>query len=73
MEVPTTAAAPPRPLDAAAVLSLLEADQLVQAKRQPFGRRRLGPGLTILLWAMRVYVLGLLVVVAVAVVRAWGS
>jgi hypothetical protein len=46
------------------VLSTLEHDQLVKAKKQPIPRRHLkGPELAIL-WALRIYVLFMMVVVA---------
>jgi hypothetical protein len=38
------------------LLEALEADQLVDSKR-PLGRRSLGPGTRILMWALRAYVL----------------
>lgn len=53
------------------VLSLLEADQVVAAKRQSrFGRRQLSPGVRVLLWALRGYVVIMLVIVVIAVFRA---
>ena len=46
------------------VLSTLEHDQLVKAKKHPIPRRHLkGPELTIL-WALRIYVLFMMIVVA---------
>jgi hypothetical protein len=46
------------------VLSTLEHDQLVKAKKHPIPRRHLkGPGLSIL-WALRVYVIFMMFVVA---------
>jgi hypothetical protein len=46
------------------VLSTLEHDQLVKAKKQPIPRRHLrGPELTIL-WALRIYVVFMMIVVA---------
>jgi hypothetical protein len=53
------------------VLSLLEADQVVAAKREThFGRRKLSPGARVLLWGLRVYVLLMLVIVVISVLRA---
>jgi hypothetical protein len=46
------------------VLSTLEHDQLVKAKKHPIPRRHLkGPELTIL-WALRIYVIFMMLVVA---------
>jgi hypothetical protein len=57
--------------DPRVVLSLLEADQVVAAKRQSrFGRRNLSIGVRALLWGLRVYVVVMLVLVLVSVVRA---
>lgn len=57
--------------DPAVVLSLLEADQVVAAKRQSrFGRRDLSLEVRILLWALRIYVVVMLLLVAVSVFRA---
>ncbi len=53
------------------VLSLLEADQVVAAKQQTrFGRRRLGLGIRVAMWGLRVYVVVMLVIVVISVVRA---
>lgn len=50
------------------VLSLLEADQVVAAKAQSrFGRTPLSRGMRAALWALRVYVLVMLGIVAVYV------
>jgi hypothetical protein len=51
------------------VLGALEPDQLVVAK-QPFGRRRLTGSARFLMWALRVYVVLSLVVVAVRILQA---
>ncbi len=52
------------------VRSLLEEDQLVAFKqRTRFGRRKLSPGLKIMLWALRVYVVVMLIIVIMEVVR----
>ncbi len=56
--------------DPAAVLELLEPDQLVSAKRVPFGRRSLSPVLRVVLWGLRAYVVFMLVVVVIEVVRS---
>ena len=64
-------AAKPDLEDPRVVLSLLETDQVVAAKRQSrFGRRPLSPGIQILLWGLRGYVVIMLVIVAIAVIRA---
>ena len=52
------------------VRSLLEEDQLVAFKqRTRFGRRKLSPGLKILLWALRIYVIAMLIIVIIQIVR----
>lgn len=57
--------------DPRVVLSLLEADQVVAAKREThFGRRKLSPVARILLWGLRVYVILMLVIVVISVLRA---
>jgi hypothetical protein len=57
--------------DPRVVLSLLEADQVVAAKwRTRFGRRDLSLRMRTLLWALRVYVVLMLVIVALSVFRA---
>ena len=45
------------------VLSTLEHDQLVAAKREPVPRRRLKGGELALVWALRVYLVFMLIVV----------
>lgn len=45
------------------VLSELEEDQLVEAKITPVPRRRLGRGELLLLWALRIYLVFMMVVV----------
>ena len=69
---PAPAPAEPHDLaDAGVVLSLLEADQVVAVKqRTRFGRRPLSRRLRILLWALRIYLLLMLVIVAISVCRA---
>lgn len=53
------------------VLSLLEADQVVAAKRKTqFGRRKFSFGVRILLWSLRIYVVLMIVIVLISVVRA---
>ena len=57
--------------DPGVVLSLLEADQVVAAKRQSrFGPRNLSFGVRILLWGLRIYVVVMMVLVLVSVYRA---
>lgn len=51
-----------------AVLSVLEADQLVSAKeRTRYGRRELSPRIRVLLWGLRVYVLLMFVLVLIQI------
>ncbi len=53
-----------------AVLSVLEADQLVSAKeRTRFGRKELTPRTRVLLWGLRVYVLLMFVLVLIQVLH----
>ena len=57
--------------DPRAVLSLLEADQVVAAKRRThFGRKKLSWGTKALLWGLRVYVVAMLVIVLLSVYQA---
>ena len=64
-------AAQPDLKDPRVVLSLLEADQVVAAKRQThFGRRKLSVGARVLLWGLRIYVVFMLVIVVISVIRA---
>jgi hypothetical protein len=57
--------------DPRAVLSLLETDQVVAAKRRThFGRRNLSVGTRILLWCLRVYVVAMFVIVLISVAQA---
>ena len=57
--------------DPRAVLSLLEADQVVAAKRRThFGRKNLSFGTKILLWGLRIYVVAMLVIVLISVYQA---
>ena len=53
-----------------AILSVLEEDQLVKAKeRIHWGRIRLSPGVRVLLWGLRLYVILMLITVAIHVLR----
>jgi hypothetical protein len=53
------------------VLSLLEADQVVAAKTQThFGRRKLSLGINLMLWALRGYVVLMMIIVVVSVIQA---
>jgi hypothetical protein len=53
------------------VLSVLEADQVVAAKkRMHFGKRKLSAGIQWLFWGLRVYVIVMLVIVLLSVLRA---
>ena len=57
--------------DPRAILSVLEADQVVAAKhRTHFGRQHLSLGTQVLLWCLRAYVVVMLVIVAISMVRA---
>ncbi len=57
--------------DPRAVLSLLEADQVVAAKRRTyFGRQHLSFGTKVLLWGLRIYVVAMLVIVLISVYQA---
>lgn len=56
--------------DPRAVLSVLEADQIVAAKQGThFGRRNLSKGTRLLLWGLRVYVVIMLVLVVISAFR----
>ncbi len=55
---------------AKAILSVLEEDQLVRAKeRIHWGRIRLTPGVRVMLWGLRLYVIFMLVTVVIHVVH----
>jgi hypothetical protein len=57
--------------DPRAVLSLLEVDQMVAAKRRThFGRKKLSLGTKALLWGLRVYVVAMLIIVLITVYQA---
>jgi hypothetical protein len=65
-------AAEPNLEDPRIVLSLLEADQVVAAKRQSrFGPRKFSVGVRVLLWGLRIYVVLMMVIVLVSVYRAF--
>jgi hypothetical protein len=71
LEAGATNSTEPRLDDPSVVLSLLEADQVVAAKRQThFGPRKFSLGLRVLLWSLRVYVILMLVMVLISVYRA---
>ena len=71
--VPSRVAGPPpaadRERDAAVVLTMLEPDQIVAAKRSRFCLCRVSPGLGGGLWGLRSYVVFMLAVVTIEVVR----
>ena len=70
VEAVASGAMQPNLEDPRVVLTLLEADQVVAAKRQThFGQRRLSSGVRTLLWGLRVYVVVMLVVVLISVLR----
>ena len=57
--------------DPHAVLSVLESDQLVAAKRRThFGPRKLSFGVRALLWSLRVYVVVMMLLALISVLRA---
>jgi len=57
--------------DPRVALSLLEADQVVVAKqRMHFGKRKFSPGIRVMLWGLRIYVVIMLVLVLITVIRA---
>lgn len=71
LEADAANSAEPRLDDPSVVLSLLEADQVVAAKRQThFGARKFSLRVRILLWSLRVYVILMLVLVLISVYRA---
>jgi hypothetical protein len=68
---PSAGVGQPDMKDPRVVLSLLETDQVVAAKRQSrFGRRPLSIGIRILLWGLRGYVVIMLLIVLIAFIRA---
>jgi hypothetical protein len=71
LEAGAASSAEPRLDDPNVVLSLLEADQVVAAKRQThFGPRKFSLRVRVLLWSLRVYVILVLVMVLISVYRA---
>jgi hypothetical protein len=57
--------------DPHAILSVLESDQLVAAKRRThFGPRKLSLAVRALLWSLRVYVVIMMVLALISVLRA---
>jgi hypothetical protein len=71
LETVTAGVARPNLKDPRLVLALLEADQVVAAKRRThFGKRDLSFGVRVLLWGLRVYVVMMLVIVVISVLRA---
>ncbi|MGA3294214.1 MAG: hypothetical protein ABSE45_09570 [Candidatus Acidiferrales bacterium] len=71
LELTTAGSERPNLKDPSVVLSLLEADQVVAAKRQTrFGRRNLSFAARMLLWGLRIYVIAMLVVVLISVLGA---
>jgi len=67
----STDPAPDYSRDPRVALSLLEADQIVAAKRRSrFGLRRLSLGTRAMLWGLRIYVVVMLVIVVVSVIQA---
>lgn len=70
LESPATNSAEPSLEDPGVVLSLLEADQVVAAKRQTrFGPRKFSLRLRVLLWGLRIYVILMLVLVLISIFR----
>lgn len=71
LEAAAVAVAHPDLKDPRLVLSLLEADQVVAAKRRThFGQRDLSVGVRVLLWGLRAYVVMMLVIVVISALRA---
>jgi hypothetical protein len=71
LETVAANSAEPNLEDPRIVLSLLEADQVVAAKRQThFGPREFSFGVRLLLWGLRIYVILMLVIVLISVFRA---
>lgn len=70
LEFVAGSASEPNLKDPRVVLSLLEADQVVAAKRLThFGPRRFSFGLKVMLWSLRVYVVVMFVIVLVTVLQ----
>jgi hypothetical protein len=71
LETPARNTAEPNLEDPRIVLELLEADQIVAAKRHThFGPRRFSLGVRLLLWGLRIYVILMLAIVLLSVFRA---
>ena len=71
LEAVAANSAEPNLEDPRIVLSLLEADQVVAAKRQTyFGPRKFSFGVRLLLWGLRIYVVLMMVIVLISVFRA---
>lgn len=71
LELSDSSGSQPNLQDPSVVLSLLEADQVVAAKRQTrFGRRKLSFLVRMMLWGLRIYVVAMLVVVLISVWNA---
>jgi hypothetical protein len=71
LEAVATNATEPNLEDPRLVLSLLEADQVVAAKRQThFGPREFSFGVRVLLWGLRIYVVLMMGIVLLSVLRA---
>jgi hypothetical protein len=56
--------------DDARVRAALEPHQLVEARREPYGRRQLSAGALAAMWGLRIYALLMVLVVIYSVVRA---
>jgi hypothetical protein len=70
LEAGAANSAEPRLDDPRVVLSLLEADQVVAAKRQThFGLRKFSLRIRVLLWSLRIYVILMLVLVLISIFR----
>lgn len=71
LQAVATNATEPNLEDPRLVLSLLEADQVVAAKRQThFGPREFSFGVRVLLWGLRIYVVLMMGIVLLSVLRA---
>ncbi len=53
----------------AGILTVLEPDQLVEARLQPFGRRQLSRAAQVAMWGLRIYAVLMLFVVIYDVVQ----
>jgi len=56
--------------DDAGVREALEPDQLVAARREPYGRRQLSRGALAAMWGLRVYAILMVLVVIYSVIQA---